>query len=111
MYIGKKNHDWGEPERAPHQQITHTKFVVDSVRRKLPTNTRDKPYNDDSTISMRCVFGAINNNTKSIIVHAINYNTVSMRCISWCYQHYNVKLFAVLVLLQKCNVVSDCVNI
>ena len=40
-------------------------------RQRPAKNTRNKPDNDDNTISMWCIFGAINDNTESIIVQIV----------------------------------------
>jgi len=61
---------WSEVKNQinKQKQIALVRFVVDSVRRKLHTNTRNKPDNDDNTINMRYIFGAINNNVEGAIV-------------------------------------------
>ena len=62
---------WASPTQASHpHKICHWQCLA-----KLLTNTRNKPYNNDDTMSMQCIFHAINNDMENTFV----LSTITLR--------------------------------
>jgi len=83
-----EEHDWGKPERAPHWQIAHTRFVVDSVQEKYKQIQQTTLQVYHNMVSMRYI---INHDMERIFM--LSTITRKYAICAWCYQPWHGKHF------------------